>query len=61
MQTEVLTVKDVAEYLKIDKRTVYKLAKEGKIPCSKIGRQWRFSRIQIVDLVHTVNEETHLH
>ncbi|RME06390.1 MAG: DNA-binding protein [Deltaproteobacteria bacterium] len=48
---DVLTVRDVAEYLKIDKRTVYKLAKEGKIPCSKIGRQWRFSRKQIMELI----------
>lgn len=51
MNSEVLTVQEVADYLRIDIRTVYRLAKRGDIPCIKIGRQWRFNRDEIKDLV----------
>jgi len=51
MNSEVLTVQEVANYLRIDIRTVYRLAKKGDIPCIKIGRQWRFNRDDIKELV----------
>jgi PTS system nitrogen regulatory IIA component len=51
MNNEVLTVQEVADYLRIDIRTVYRLAKRGDIPCKKIGRQWRFNRGEIEGLV----------
>jgi excisionase family DNA binding protein len=51
MNSEVLTVQEVANYLRIDIRTVYRLAKRGDIPCIKIGRQWRFNRDDIKELV----------
>ena len=51
MNSEVLTVEEVANYLRIDIRTVYRLAKRGDIPCIKIGRQWRFNREDIKDLI----------
>ncbi|NIS63288.1 MAG: helix-turn-helix domain-containing protein [Proteobacteria bacterium] len=51
MNNEVLTVQEVAKYLRIDIRTVYRLAKRGDIPCKKIGRQWRFNREEIKGLV----------
>ena len=40
----VLTIDDLAEYLKISKSTLYKLAQEGALPCQKVGRHWRFHR-----------------
>lgn len=40
----VMTVAEVAEYLRIPKSSVYKLAQEGRIPCQKAGRRWRFHR-----------------
>ncbi len=42
--TTVLTIDDLAEYLKISKSTLYKLAQEGALPGQKIGRHWRFHR-----------------
>ena len=39
---DVLTIEELAIYLKIPKSTLYKLAREGKIPSHKIGRRWRF-------------------
>lgn len=37
-----LTVDEVAEMLRINKSTVYRMAKEGRIPATRVGRQWRF-------------------
>jgi excisionase family DNA binding protein len=45
----VLTIDELAAYLKIPKSTLYKLVREGKIPSQKIGRHWRF-RKQAIDL-----------
>ncbi len=41
---EILTVKDVAEYLNIHPLTVQKYARAGKIPAFKIGTDWRFHK-----------------
>lgn len=40
----VLTIDELAEYLKISKSTLYKLAQEGAVPGQKVGRHWRFHR-----------------
>jgi excisionase family DNA binding protein len=34
----------LSAYLKIPKSTLYKLVREGKVPCQKIGRHWRFRK-----------------
>ena len=41
---EVLTVREIASYLRIPVSTIYMLAQQGKIPCQKIGRHWRFRK-----------------
>jgi excisionase family DNA binding protein len=40
----VLTIDDLASYLKISKSTLCKLAQDGVIPGQKVGRHWRFHR-----------------
>ncbi|WP_230204315.1 helix-turn-helix domain-containing protein [Olavius algarvensis spirochete endosymbiont] len=42
METKWLIVIEAAQYLKMGRSTVYKLAQEGKLPTHKVGRQWRF-------------------
>jgi excisionase family DNA binding protein len=42
--TSILTADEVAEYLKLSKITVYKLAKQGSIPGFRVGGSWRFNR-----------------
>ncbi len=37
-----MTVEDVAALLRINKSTVYRMAKAGRIPATRVGRQWRF-------------------
>jgi len=44
---EIMTVKDVAEYLNIHPLTVQKYARAGKIPAFKIGTDWRFHKVYI--------------
>jgi excisionase family DNA binding protein len=41
---EIMTIEEVASYLRIPVSTVYRLAQQGRIPASKVGRQWRFRR-----------------
>ncbi len=44
MQDVLLTTEQVANYLKIDKFTVYRLVAQKKLPAFKVGNQWRFKR-----------------
>ena len=53
----IMTIEEVAAYLKIPKSTVYILAQEGKIPCQKVGRHWRFKREVIERWMESRNEE----
>ena len=41
-------VEEVSEYLRIHPYTVRRLAREGKIPCFKVGGQWRFDIEEII-------------
>lgn len=43
-QPAVMTVEEVAEYLRIPRGSVYRLAQRGGIPAHKVGRHWRFRR-----------------
>jgi len=44
MTDEILTLKEVAEYLKLAEKTAYRLAAEGRLPGFKVGGSWRFKR-----------------
>jgi excisionase family DNA binding protein len=43
MLDTLLTTEQVAQYLKVDKFTVYRLVTQRKLPAYKVGNQWRFS------------------
>ena len=43
----VMTIGDLAGYLKISKSTLYKLAQEGRLPGQKVGRHWRFHKTAV--------------
>ena len=44
MSEDVITIAEVAKYLRLNERTVYRLAQDGKVPAVKIAGQWRFRR-----------------
>ena len=41
---QAMTVRDVAGYLNVDEKTVYRLAKRGELPGFKVAGAWRFKR-----------------
>lgn len=44
MDTDIMTIREVAEYLKLTEKTTYRLASEGELPGFKVGGSWRFKR-----------------
>jgi excisionase family DNA binding protein len=57
MTDEIMTLKEVADYLKLAEKTAYRLAAEGKLPGFKVGGSWRFKR----EDVHKWIEEQKMH
>ncbi len=47
MSNDILTLKEVAVYLKLAEKTTYRLAAEGKLPGFKVGGSWRFKESDI--------------
>ena len=45
--TSLMTIEEVAAYLRVKKRTIYEWLKEGKIPAIKAVGQWRFKKEKI--------------
>lgn len=45
---EIMTVEEVAAYLRLKPQTIYKWAQEKRIPAAKLGKEWRF-RKSVVD------------
>jgi PTS system nitrogen regulatory IIA component len=47
VEEDILTIEEVAKYLRVSERTVYDWAQKGEIPAGKIGTVWRFKRTEI--------------
>lgn len=47
MSDDILTIEEVAKYLRVSERTVYDWAQKGEIPAGKIGTVWRFKKDEI--------------
>lgn len=47
MKDRVMTVNDVARYLRMQSATIYRHAQKGKIPAFKVGSSWRFKESTI--------------
>jgi excisionase family DNA binding protein len=45
---DILTLEEVASYLRLTPQTIYKWAQEKRIPGAKLGKEWRF-RKSIID------------
>ncbi|GHV77864.1 PTS fructose transporter subunit IIA [Spirochaetia bacterium] len=55
---EILTIDEVAKYLRVSERTVYDWAQKGEIPSGKIGTVWRFKK---ADIEKWVNDRLSIH
>ena len=47
MTDEVLTIKEIAEFLKLAEKTVYSMAQRGELPAFKVRGQWRIRRADL--------------
>lgn len=47
MGSDILTVEELHQYLKIPRPTIYTLAQQGRIPAAKVGKHWRFKKSSI--------------
>jgi len=54
--SQIMTVEEVAEFLKLSKITVYKLVKKGDLPGFRVGNSWRFRRETIAGIVSKQQE-----
>lgn len=52
MNHEIMTIEEVAEYLRVSERTVYDWAQKGQLPGGKLGTTWRFKRADIESWVN---------
>jgi excisionase family DNA binding protein len=58
MEDEIMTIKEVAAYLKLTEKTAYRLAAEGIIPGFKVGGSWRFRKEEIVQWTRNQRKRT---
>jgi len=52
MNDDILTIEEVAKYLRVSDRTVYDWAQKGEIPAGKIGTVWRFKKADVENWVN---------
>jgi excisionase family DNA binding protein len=58
LMNEVLTVAEVAAFLRVNRSTIYKLIRRGELPAFKVGSDWRFNRSQIEELFKVRTPDT---
>jgi excisionase family DNA binding protein len=59
-QPTIMTVREVADYLRMHEMTIYRMARQGEIPAYKVGNRWRFNRGRIEEWLgeHEVRDRT---
>jgi len=58
VEREILTAEQVADYLRLSRKSVYRLARAGVLPAKKIMNQWRFERSQLNEWMREKENET---
>lgn len=59
MSGDILTVREVAQFLKINEKTAYKLVVAGELPGFKVGGSWRFKRADLEKWITTEVSKRH--
>lgn len=57
MNNDIMTIREVADFLRLTEKTAYRFALEGKIPGFKVGGTWRFRKDDIEKLTQGVPVE----
>jgi excisionase family DNA binding protein len=58
MTDEILTIKEVADYLKVAEKTIYRLAGSKKLPGFKVGGIWRFRKSEVDHWIDTQSRKS---
>ena len=53
LETDIITIRELAAYLKMAEKTLYRLAAEGCVPGFKVGGAWRFRKSEIDKWIKT--------
>ncbi|WP_199615144.1 helix-turn-helix domain-containing protein [Paenibacillus alkalitolerans] len=56
VDSEILTISQVAKYLQISEITTYKLVNDGVIPAFKIGRHWRIKKDDLSEVIERLKK-----
>ena len=56
--TELMTVEEIADYLRVNKKTIYRLLERASIPAIKVGHQWRFDKASIGEWLQQKSGQT---
>ncbi len=54
----IMTIGEVADYLKVTERTIYRLAGAKQIPAFKVGGSWRFSKLDLDKWIQRQSADT---
>jgi excisionase family DNA binding protein/YgiT-type zinc finger domain-containing protein len=54
---EIMNVEEVADFFRVSNQTIYNMLRAGKLPAVKVGREWRFPRDKIKELVFKQEKE----
>ena len=57
MPEDVLTVRELAKYLKVTERTIYRMLGNRKIPAFKVGGSWRFRLAEIDEWITALHND----
>jgi excisionase family DNA binding protein len=57
MEKKYLTIEEVAKMLRLNKRTVYRLAVKGQIPAFKFGKSWRIDSARLEEIFKGESKE----
>jgi excisionase family DNA binding protein len=58
MSDKILTIQEVATYLKLNEKTAYRLVGEGKLPGFKVGGSWRFRQTELEEWITQQHKKT---
>ena len=56
LNDQVLTIREVAQYLRLSEAKIYELARNGTIPAVRIGKSWRFQKELLMEWVRNGGE-----
>lgn len=56
--SDIMTIRDVADYLRLSEATIYQMARAGRIPALRMGRIWRFKKENIDHWIENATEKS---